>query len=241
MKVKLENPGVLTKVVEIISELVIEVKINVDEKGLSITAMDPAKVSMVHFLLPKSSFSLFEVGEETLGVNLDSLKRILKRTGTSSSLLIEKEENFLRIQIQDRINRNFHLSLIDVETEEKEIPDLEFAAEVEIKSQDLIDAVEDCSVVSDACSFVVKDGKFIIEAKGLNSAQAEFSVDEAKIKAQDCKSRYSLEYLQKFIKSSKLFDVTLLRFANEHPLRFDVKNNFMEILFILAPRVETED
>ena len=46
--------------------------------------------------------------------------------------------------------------------------------------------------------------QFVIEAKGINSAMSEFSADEVKIDAENCKSKYSLEYLQKFIKASKV-------------------------------------
>ncbi|MEK6840955.1 MAG: proliferating cell nuclear antigen (pcna) [Nanoarchaeota archaeon] len=241
MLVKLENPLLFSRIVEIISELVTEVKIKVDHSGLNITAMDPANVSMVRFLLPKTSFSKFETGNEVLGVNLDSLKRILKRCSLGSSLVMEKQDNLLNIQILDKIRRTFNLSLIDIESEEKEMPHLEFSSVVELDSNDFIDSVEDCLVVADACSFVVKDGKFFIEAKGLNSAMSEFSGDEAKISAENCKSRYSLEYLQKFVKASKLSDKTILRFANDHPLKIDIKNEFLEISFLLAPRVETDD
>ena len=241
MLVKLDNPLLLARVIEVISELVTEVRIKIDESGLNITAMDPANVSMVRFLLPKSSFSSFETGPETLGVNLDNFKRILKRCGSGSSLVLEKQENLLNIQIQDRIRRNFSLALIEVESEEKEIPNLEFSSVVDITSTDLIDAIEDCLVVADACSFIIKDGKFIIEAKGLNSAMSEFSGDEARISAENCKARYSLEYLQKFTKASKLIDKTVLRFAEDHPLKMDIKNDFLELSFLLAPRVETED
>lgn len=241
MLIKLENPGLLSRIIEIISELVMEVRIKINDDGLSIIAMDPANVSMVNFVLPKNSFSRFETGQEILGINLENLKRILKRSGPGSSLVMEKKENTLSIQIQDRIKRNFNLSLIDIETEEKEMPSLEFSSIVELNSQDLVDSVEDCLVVSDACSFIIKDGKFIIEAHGLNSARSEFSDDEAKIQAEDCKSRYSLEYLQKFIKASRLSDKTTLRFANDHPLKMDIKNDLMQISFLLAPRVETED
>lgn len=143
--------------------------------------------------------------------------------------------------MDDRIKRNFILSLIDIETEDKEIPNLEFSSKVELQSGDLIDSVEDCGVVADACSFIIKEEKFIIEAKGLNSTRTEFSGDEASISAEPCKARYSLEYLQKFIKASKLTEKTVLNFADDHPLRMDVKTENMEISFILAPRVETED
>lgn len=241
MLLKLENPTLLSRVIEIISELVTEVRLKVNEHGMSIVAMDPANVSMVGFKLPKTSFSQFEVGNEVLGINLDSLKRILKRCGINSSLVLEKRENMLNIQIHDRIRRNFNLSLIDIDSEDKEMPNLEFSSKVEINSIDLIDSVEDCAVVADACSFIVKEGKFIIEARGLNSAMSEFSGDEAMITAENCKSRYSLEYLQKFMKGAKLCDKTILNFANDHPLKVELKTENMDLIFILAPRVETED
>ena len=241
MLVKLENPMSFAKVIEIISELVTEVRIKVNEFGMSITAMDPANVAMVNFKIPKSAFSQFESGEEVLGINLDNLKQVLKRCNASSALTMEKKENLLNIQIQDRIKRNFTLSLIDIEAEDKKLPDLEFSSLIEISSIDLVNSIDDCAVVADSCSFIVKDGKFIIKAKSLNSAMSEFSGDEAKIEAENCKAKYSLEYLQKFMKGSKICEKITLHFAEDHPLKIDFKNSDIELVFILAPRVENED
>ena len=241
MFVKLEKPAILSKAIDIISELVTEVRLKVNEYGMSITAIDPANVAMVNFKLPKSSFSEFESEKEVLGINLDDFKRILKRAGSKSVLVLEKKENQLNINIEDRIKRNFSLNLIDIEGEEKELPDLEFSSKVEINSVDFNDAVEDCAVVSDACSFIIQDEKFVIEAKGMNSARAEFSSDEAKIEAEDCNSRYSLEYLQKFVKGAKITEKITLNFAQNHPLKMDIKSEGLTLNFILAPRVENED
>lgn len=241
MKVKLDNPLMLSRAVEIISELVTEVRLKVNEFGMSIVAIDPANVAMVGFKLPKSFFSSFEVGEEVLGVNLDDFKRILKRCGTKSSLILEKQENMLNIRIEDRILRKFSLGLINIESEDKDMPSLEFSSRVELDSQDFVDSVEDCAVVSEACSFIISENKFAIEAKGLNSARAEFSGDEAQINAEDCKARYSLEYLSKFIKGCKLSEKTVLNFGANHPMKMELRDNGMELSFILAPRVETED
>jgi proliferating cell nuclear antigen len=245
MLVKLDNPLVLLKAVELISELVTEVRLKFTDFGLSISAMDPANVAMVGFKLPKSAFSEYEGGNETLGVNLDNLKRILKRCGIKSSLFLETKENLLEIRIEDRVRRNFSLSLIEIEGEEIEFEEkierMEFTSRVELDSSDFIASIEDCMVVAEACSFIIADGKFVIEAKGLNSAMSEFSSDEAKIVAEDCKSRFSLDYLQKFIKGAKIVDKTVLNFAQEHPLKIDFKNDHMSLSFILAPRMETTD
>ncbi len=245
MLIKLDNPALLSKAIELISELVSEVRIKVNDFGLSISAMDPANVSMVGFKLPRSAFSQFESGDEILGVNLDNLKRILKRCGSGGSVIIQKRENLLDITIMDRIKRSFTLTLIEIESDdivfEDKISRMEFSSHVNIPSVDLISAIEDSLVVSDACSFLIQDGKFVVEAKGINSARAEFSGDEVELRGENCKARYSLEYLQKFIKGSKLVDKTGLSFAQDHPLKLDIRADHMEVSFILAPRVETED
>ena len=196
MLIEMQNPVLLSKAVEIISELVNEVRIKVNEVGLSITAMDPANVSMVGFKLPKSSFTRFETGAETLGISLDNLKQVLKRCGSGSSLIIEKKDNFLEMQIRDRIKRNFMISLIDIEGDEIDFDSkterMEFSSSVELNAIDLVDSIEDCAIVSDSCSFIIDNDKFILEAKGLNSARAEFTGDEAKIQAENCKSKQQI-------------------------------------------------
>jgi hypothetical protein len=118
---------------------------------------------------------------------------------------------------------------------------MEFSSRVRINSPDFISSIEDCAVVSDACSFIINDGKFRIEASGLDSAMSEFSGDEAEISGINCKSKYSLEYLQKFIKGAKLCEKTILDFAPDHPLKMELKTGYMELGFVLAPRVENED
>jgi len=245
MLAKLQNPILLTKVIEIISELVTEVKIKVNEFGMSISAIDPANVSMIGFRIPRSAFSEFEAGTEILGVNLDSLKQILKRCGSGSSLILEKKENMLNIQIQDKIKRNFTLNLLEIESEDIDFQEkesrMEFSSRVEINSPDLTASIEDCAIVADACSLIVKDGKFIIEAKSVNSAMSEFSGDEAKIEGENSRAKYSLEYLGKFMKGAKLCDKTILHFAQDHPLKIEFKNIGMELDFVLAPRVEEMD
>jgi len=241
MLIKLEDPTILSKIVEIVSELVTEVKFKFNDAGMSMTAIDPANVAMVRFFISKNAFSHFETINESLGINLEDLKKILRRGGTRSSLIFSTYENKLNIEIQDRIKRNFRINLIEISKEEKEMPNMNFSAKVEMNSIDFVDVIEDCAVVADACSFIIKEGKFIIEAKEMNSARAEFSGDESKIEAENCKAKYSLEYLQKFIKGAKLSEKTKLSFAEDHPLRMDFNIQNIEISFLLAPRVETED
>ncbi len=241
MLVKLDNPKILSDVISVISELVTEVKIKVDKQGLSIVAIDPANVALVALNIPSSAFSAFEVNDEVIGISLDSLKSVLRRCSIGSSLMMQTDENVLKLEIQDKIKRTFSLALINIEAENKAVPTLEFSAKIEMSSLDFSEAVEDCAVVADACSFALKEGKFLVEAKGLNSAKNEFSSDEIKIEGNNSKARYSLEYLQKFAKACKLADRVRVNFSDDYPLRLEFNTQQMALVFILAPRVESED
>ncbi len=240
MIVKIENPKMLSDAISIVSEIVTEVRIKLLEDGMSIIAVDPANVAMVIFKFPKESFSQYEAGGEVWGVNLDDLKRILKRASNSSSVVFEQEENKLKISIFDKIKRVFNMSLIEVDAEDKGEPDLSFKSDVEINSTEFSQAIEDCKVVADSCSLVCGEGFFIIEGLGsLNSARAEFSGDEAKISGL-AKSRYSLEYLSKFVKASKVANDVRIRYSDDYPLRLDFAGEKLGIGFVLAPRVEND-
>lgn len=243
MKLKLDHPKLFSEIISIISELVLEVRLRVNKDGVSILAIDPANVAMVLFKLPSNAFSEFEVeGEEVLGVSLENLKAVLRRIKPGSVLVITREENELRLLIKDKITKEFNLALIDVEGEEKKMPNLEFVSKIEMNGSDFAEAIEDCSVVADSCSFISEPEKFVIKAKGsLNSFKSEFSPDQLSIQAQNANSKYSLEYLQKIIKATKITDKVTINFSDDYPLKLDFITPFIELSFVLAPRVETED
>lgn len=241
MLVKLDYPKLLSDGISVISEIVKEAKLKFDKNGMGLVAIDPANVALVSFKLPANVFSHFEVEEETLGLSLDSLKSVLRRCGPGSSLIMQIIDNNLNIEIHDKIKRIFNLALIDIEAEDKVVPSLDFTAKVEMNCMDFGESIEDCSVVADSCSFMTKDNKFVIEGKGLNSARAEFSSDEVKINAENAKSKYSLEYMNKFVKAARLSENVTINFSNDYPLKLEFKTERLEMVFILAPRVETED
>src|SRR3990172_2081402 len=108
MQLKLDNPKILADIVAIISELVTEVKLKITKEGLSVTAIDPANVAMIYFKIPSELFSQFELqNDEILGINLESLKAVLRRCQLGSTLTLSKQDNKLKLGIQDRINRDF--------------------------------------------------------------------------------------------------------------------------------------
>ena len=240
MRLKLDNPKVLSDAISLLSELVLEVKAKVTKAGFEITAIDPANVALASLKIPASAFSQFEIDkEQELGLNLEDLKQVLKRA--PNNLIIERQENSLQLKFAKRA---FNLALINIEAEEKQIPNLNFNTSVQLSSSAFSEAVSDAAVVADSCSFVANEDAFIVEAKGtLNSSRTEMLKDEIKIKSgagSVSKAKYSLDYLLKFAKASKFADSMTLSFSSDYPGRFDFKNDQLELAFVLAPRVEEE-
>lgn len=242
MRLKLDNPKILADLVSIISELVTEVKLKVSKDGISLTAIDPANVSMAYFKLPSELFSQFELeSEEVLGVNLENLKAVLRRCQLGSSLILARQDNLLQLSIQDKVKRDFTLALIDIDSEDKELPVWEFKSVIKMDSESFVEVIEDCAVVSDACTFVAEPNKFTIEAHGpLNSARAEFSPEKAEIHSDFSTARFSIEYLNKFIKGAKISANVTINFSDNHPMRINFPTGNVMLSFILAPRIEQE-
>lgn len=242
MLLKLENPKLLSDLVSIISELVTEVRLKITKEGLAVTAIDPANVAMIHFKVPADLFSQFEIDkDEILGINLENLRLVLKRCNLGSTLTLSKEDNLFKLSIHDKIKRDFTLALIEIESEEKELPKWEFKSVIKMDSQALVEVIEDCQVVSDACTFTASPNSFVVEANGLNSARAEFSSDEVEIYSDNSLARFSLEYLSKFAKGSKVSSRATISFSDNHPMRIDFPTGNVMLSFVLAPRIEQDN
>lgn len=243
MKLKLDLPKLLVEGISTISDIVNEAKIKVDKTGLSITAIDPANVVLVSFSIPAKAFSQLEADNEQIGLNLDDFKQVLRRLAKSSSIVLETKDNLLEIKSNDAGKRAFNLALINLDTEEKKVPEFDFTSAIEMNSSLLSQAVEDAGIVSDSCSFTTTPESFIIEAKGsLNKMRAEFNGDEVSIlKTGNDKAKYSIEYLKKFMKAQNLAEKVKLSFKTDHPANIEFKHDNIDLRFIIAPRIEEEE
>lgn len=246
MKLVLAEPKLFKESISAISGLVNEVNLKVDKNMLEIIAMDPANVAMIIFHMLSPAFAEYDVSkEENLAINLESLNQILRRAKPTDTMNIELDEknSKLVIKLVGESVRTFHISLLNNEHRGQKIPDLKFPARVEMQSSVFNEAMDDMNVIAESVAFMIESDIFSIKSEGrLNSAKVEITTDdEANIKLDKVKnivSKYSLEYLNKISKGSKLSENVVLQFGNEYPLRVDFKViDKLSLSIILAPRV----
>jgi proliferating cell nuclear antigen len=246
MKLVLAESKHLKDSVSIISELVNEARFTVRKDGLELLAMDPANVAMVHYKLLASSFSEYDAGgTPSFAINLQNLKQILRRAGANDTLVLETQENKLKVVIRGSSTRTFHLPLLDLEEREQQVPKLTFTASVTTDALQLQMAIDDADIVAESLAFVAEENSLQINAEGdLSRALIEMVADATtKIVLKDGKvrARYSIEYLKKMIQAAKLTEKVTIEFSKDYPLKLSFKVlDKLALEFILAPRIENE-
>ncbi|USS40616.1 DNA polymerase sliding clamp [Thermococcus aggregans] len=232
--------------IETASNLIDEAAFKVTEEGISMRAMDPSRVVLIDLNLPAGIFSKYEVeGEETIGINMDHFKKILKRGKSKDILVLKKgEENFLEVTLEGTAKRTFRLPLIEVEELELELPELPFTVKAVVLGEVLKEAVKDASLVSDSIKFIARENEFIMRAEG-ETQEVEIKLtleDEGLLDLEvkeETKSAYGVSYLADMVKGIKKADEVVLRFGNEMPLQMDYPvRDEGRLTFLLAPRVE---
>ena len=250
MKLTLDEPRYLKDSVAIISELVNEVTFNIKPDCVELIAMDPANVALVSFKLLSSAFSEYDVNgaEKKICLNLENLKQILRRSKPTDriSLILDEDKNRLNMTFMGDTVRRFHLALLDEQENEQKVPALDFNVKVETNSLMFNDAIEDMDIVGDSLNMKVGNEKFLVSSDGtMSSANVEITTDQetdiVNSLGEEVSAKYSIEYLKKIIKGSRLSNTVTLSLGNDYPLKIEYKVlDKLAMSFILAPRVSND-
>eukprot|EP00441_Pelagodinium_beii_P044730 CAMPEP_0197620246 /NCGR_PEP_ID=MMETSP1338-20131121/1111_1 /TAXON_ID=43686 ORGANISM="Pelagodinium beii, Strain RCC1491" /NCGR_SAMPLE_ID=MMETSP1338 /ASSEMBLY_ACC=CAM_ASM_000754 /LENGTH=169 /DNA_ID=CAMNT_0043189379 /DNA_START=52 /DNA_END=558 /DNA_ORIENTATION=+ len=131
LEAHLQQAVLLKKVADAMKDLCKDVNFDCSEKGLQVQSMDSSHVALVSLMLRESAFAEFKCDRPaSLGMNIDSLTKILKMTGTNDSLKIryQNEADVVSFQCEgtdDRIS-DFDLKLMQIESEHMEIPEQQY-------------------------------------------------------------------------------------------------------------------
>ena len=126
------------------------------------------------------------------------------------------------------------------------IDQLEFKAEVSLKSEILKSGIEDAEIVSDSVVFEATPEVFNLKAEGdITSAKLILDKKNEVLKGlkteETVKSRYPIDYLKKMAKASKIADVVSLKWSSDYPMKMQFTTQDKASLgFVIAPRVQED-
>lgn len=245
VQIVLENPTLLKKSMETISDLVMEGTIVFKPDYMELVALNSNNVVMVVFRLLSTNFEKYDIKEDIqVSLSLEHLTNVLKSCDDKAKLsLTVGEGSKIKIVSSGKNVKEFELSLIDFADDNlQKIPDLKFPIKIVTSSSAFTNAVNDLSFLEEGVTFYVKNKKFQLEGK-TNSMAGKIDFNEdIDVKVENDKeyiSRYSMDYLKKFIKAEKIVGTTEISFNNDYPLKVEYKIvDKLLLSFILAPRGE---
>ena len=241
-KVKSE---VLKGIIDVTSPLVNEVKFNINSKGISLRAVDPAHVAMIDLNINNKAFEEYKADDIELGIDMDKLSGIMRLSTAGDVISLDYDEaaNRLIVTIGNLVRK---MSLIDTAgMPDPKMPNLNLPAKAIIKASEINRGVKASEAVSDHLAIKVNKDNFELFAEGdtdtVNLKLPKDLLVELK-SDNNYKSLFSIDYFSNMIKPVKGEDNVTIHLGNDNPIKleFDIADKKGHVKYLLAPRIESE-
>ncbi|MET1159704.1 MAG: DNA polymerase sliding clamp [Thermoprotei archaeon] len=231
-----------------ISKIVDEAAYRFREDGIRLKAIDPSRIVLVDFYIPRDALTEYEFEkEEIVGVDMEDLAKILRRAVKGDELELRTlEAGRLAISFIGRGNRTFIIP--SLETIAEEIPELsiEFTVKAKMTPAVFRDIVKELEPIGDAIEFrTVKDEQKII-AKAMSDiaeAEIEASVESGALiefeAKEDAKAIYTIDYLSDITSASQAAEEVIFEYGTGIPCKIEYTLPYGgKLVFYVAPRTE---
>ncbi len=248
MDIVLDHVNALRDSLQAIAELIDEGTFKFNSSGMEFVAADRAVVAVAALSLSKDLFKKYTLSEDvSIGLNLEEFLSVLKRVKADESLSFEINKGQLVMTSVGKYRRTFTLPILSIPEEETPPIDklTDFKASFEISTDILQDAIADASLFADSMTFIVKKDVLMIRAS-VDSKSTEMVLEpgDEGLKnfevEEDVKSNYSLDYLKKMMKASKISNTVRISLSTNYPMKMNFSAPGVKLGFILAPRFEEE-
>jgi len=245
LEIEVEDARAWKNCIDSIVNLIDEGSFEVTSNGISLKAMDPSQIAMVSFSVPKSAFSSYKIDETTkLGINFDSMSKILSRSRGKDKLRMMLDENKLLLEFLGEDKRSFKLPLIDVQEGAQKEPRIEFDAVVKIKAGQFKEILGDAALLSSHVVLDANNKGFFVEVHG-DSGDLRVEKDktgEATLNIEvkkDSRATFPLQFLEDIVKACPDDQSLSLHLKTNSPIKVEYLIGEAKLVYYLAPRIET--
>jgi len=262
---KIELDPKINGIVEVLSKLVDDGNLEIDENGIRCNKIDDGRIALLLLNIDKSDCNIFEVDpdiKEKIGLNFGDLLKVLKRGKNK-----KKQDRITLTKVKNGINVNFYdderdktrdfminiLKIKDDGIKPDVLTSIEYNSHFQISYPELGNIIKDCDIYSEVVNFTYKPGGVLtVKTEGPIGKyvnEIEYCNNQFEDKMElDC--MFAIEFLKVILKSHKIFSGTFdakcmediyldIYISQETPIKFKVNflsNSYFE--FYLAPRVE---
>mmetsp|Transcript_25437 Transcript_25437/g.64617 ORF Transcript_25437/g.64617 Transcript_25437/m.64617 type:complete len:259 (-) Transcript_25437:205-981(-) len=255
LEAHLTQAVLLKKVVDAIKDLCKDVNFDCSEKGIQVQSMDSSHVALVSLLLRESAFSEFRCERPmSLGMNVESLSKILKMCSPSDTLKVRWQSGADTVSFQceggeDRI-ADFDLKLMQIESEHMEIPEQQYKVVVKLPSSEFQRICRDLREFGETMQIKASKEGITFSVQGdlgagnvlLKPREADKPEDRVSLTVHEpVTATFALRYLVNFSKAAPLCGSVELGLGPDAPLlvKYDLENaDNGHMQFYLAPKID---
>lgn len=251
-KLKVSKVKDFVNYVNAIAVLVDEPRFKVEQDCVKVRELDPSRVAMIDFVLPKSFFAEYEIDKNTkMCVMITAFLKLLKRAGEGEeiTLFFDDYSQKVEVKITGKHDRSFTLPTLEVSDEEVPTPTVTFNVKAKVTAAILSQAVEDACITSDHVRVEADSEKIVLKAAGdLTGATITLTKENDTLLDLQApkeleKATYSLSYLGEMMKAaSATSKIAFFEFTTDFPVKIDFQQETeaAKLTFFLAPRIEAE-
>merc|ERR1712159_564152 len=233
-----------------------DVNFDCSERGIQVQSMDSSHVALVSLLLRESAFQEYKCDRGvSLGMNVESLSKVLRMCGASDSLKLRQETGADHVSFQcessaeDRI-ADFDLKLMEIESEHMEIPEQQYKVVAKMPSSEFQKICRDLKEFGETKQISAsKEGlRFSVQgdigAGNVMLKPRESEKEEEKVSLtvhEPVTATFALRYLANFAKAAPLCGSVELSLGPDSPLsvKYDLeKKDNGHLQFYLAPKID---
>jgi proliferating cell nuclear antigen len=227
---------------EVLKEIINDVNVYFDSSGMTIIALDVARVTLVYVKLSAENFEEYSCPSEMiLGINVANTFKLLKSISNNDILTITNTDENLVITVSNETKKStskFSIRLLDLNEDLLEIPDYEDSQKNEtvIPSIDFQKIVRDMSNIGSELVIRRFENSVEFSCEG-DFAEKQTTIEQEDVVDQEMIGNFSLKYLSMFTKATILCPlVQIIQESNEQPIIFKYTiANLGELRFYLAP------
>ena len=234
-----------------VGSLVDEAKVNVNEDGMQIKAVDPSHVAMIEANLVKSAFDSYEAKSMEMGMDIDKFKNVLTVAGKDEMVDLEKDDDLNRLVVNIG-NLTRAMPLLDTSgMPDPKVPSLDLPSTVNVVVNEIAQGLKASKSVSYHIALSTDKNSFRLVCEGDNQNSVDLSLGKEQLEKLDspdeATSLFSLEYFSLMVNSLPADRILHINLGTDLPVKIDADLAVDDmtgaqgnVKFLLAPRIDRD-
>ena len=249
--------NVIRTLIEVLKDVIFEATLIITSSMVKITTMDSSKSSLIYLKLDSSSFEEYTCRrDQNLGVSMINLFKIIKTAGHKNdivTLFMRRDTPYeLGVVIQNEEKRSqtvFHLSLLELDSQDIQIPEFEYQSIVTLPSAMLHRLTRDMQQISNFVTMETYkgsltlscDGDFAKQSTTFSPLEGDDNVTVMTSNDDRIRGTFSLKFLCLFGRTASLSSMVSIFIKQDHPLLLEYSiGSLGKLIFLLTPIVDDD-